>query len=102
MVAPFCISGQHHVGGEASFTKSVSACKDRGVPFIPRAAAPMLSPTLSRLAIVFSITGVFAGGETCLAQSVDWPAYNGGRDGDHYSKLMQIDRANVHELKVAW
>ena len=32
----------------------------------------------------------------------DWPAYNGGLDGDHYSALAQIDRTNVSRLKVAW
>ncbi len=33
---------------------------------------------------------------------VDWPAYNGNIDGDHYSALSQINRANVAQLKVAW
>src|SRR5665213_2478800 len=32
----------------------------------------------------------------------DWPVYNGGVNGDHYSPLTQIDRSNVHQLKVAW
>ena len=32
----------------------------------------------------------------------DWPAYNGGVDGDHYSRLTQINRTNVHRLRVAW
>ncbi len=36
------------------------------------------------------------------AQNVDWPVYNGGADGDHYSKLTQIDRGNVAKLQVAW
>ena len=36
------------------------------------------------------------------AQNVDWPVYNGGPDGDHYSKLTQIDRSNVSSLLVAW
>ena len=36
------------------------------------------------------------------AQNVDWPAYNGGIDGDHYSKLTQIDRSNVAKLAQAW
>jgi glucose dehydrogenase len=36
------------------------------------------------------------------AQTVDWPAYNGGVNGDHYSRLKQIDRANVHRLELAW
>ncbi|MGD0732338.1 MAG: PQQ-binding-like beta-propeller repeat protein [Terracidiphilus sp.] len=39
----------------------------------------------------------------CLGQNTtDWPAYNGGLDGDHYSALTQINRANVNKLKVAW
>jgi len=36
------------------------------------------------------------------AQTVSWPAYNGGKNGDHYSPLRQINRANVHRLRVAW
>jgi quinoprotein glucose dehydrogenase len=32
----------------------------------------------------------------------DWPVYNGGIDGDHYSPLAQIDRTNVAQLKIAW
>jgi glucose dehydrogenase len=31
-----------------------------------------------------------------------WTVYNGGLDGDHYSKLAQINRTNVRQLKVAW
>src|ERR1035438_1425901 len=39
----------------------------------------------------------------CTAQSTtDWPVYNGALDGDHYSRLGQINRTNVHRLKVAW
>jgi quinoprotein glucose dehydrogenase len=36
------------------------------------------------------------------AQNSNWSVYNGGLDGDHYSTLTQINRANVHRLKVAW
>ncbi|MGB8097169.1 MAG: PQQ-binding-like beta-propeller repeat protein, partial [Terracidiphilus sp.] len=36
------------------------------------------------------------------AQNVSWSAYNGGKDGDHYSPLRQINRANVVRLRVAW
>ena len=40
---------------------------------------------------------------TAAAQTtVNWPAYGGGADADHYSKLTQINRANVHQLAVAW
>jgi glucose dehydrogenase len=35
------------------------------------------------------------------AQNVPWPAY-GGQNGDHYSRLTQINRANVHTLRKAW
>jgi len=41
--------------------------------------------------------GVGAGQST-----TGWPVYNGGPDGDHYSRLRQINRANVSRLKVAW
>jgi quinoprotein glucose dehydrogenase len=36
------------------------------------------------------------------AASHDWPVYNGGASGDHYSNLTQINRQNVHSLRVAW
>jgi glucose dehydrogenase len=32
----------------------------------------------------------------------DWPVYGGQTAGDHYSPLRQINRKNVHTLKVAW
>lgn len=32
----------------------------------------------------------------------DWPIYNGGPDSIHYSSLKQINRDNVHNLKLAW
>jgi quinoprotein glucose dehydrogenase len=39
----------------------------------------------------------------CAAQgTVDWPAFNGQLQADHYSRLAQINRANVHQLKQAW
>ena len=36
------------------------------------------------------------------ARSVDWPVYGGQSEGQHYSPLRQINRANVDRLKVAW
>jgi glucose dehydrogenase len=39
----------------------------------------------------------------CAGQSTTgWTVYNGGLDGDHYSKLAQINRGNVGQLKQAW
>jgi len=35
-------------------------------------------------------------------KDIDWPAYNGNVNGDHYSPLTQINRGNVRRLKVAW
>ena len=38
-----------------------------------------------------------------MAQTtVDWPAYNGQLEADHYSRLAQINRTNVQKLSVAW
>ena len=32
----------------------------------------------------------------------DWPEYNGDGDRNHYSKLTQINKDNVQQLKLAW
>jgi quinoprotein glucose dehydrogenase len=32
----------------------------------------------------------------------DWPAYGGGPENNHYSRLTQINRNNVKRLNVAW
>jgi quinoprotein glucose dehydrogenase len=32
----------------------------------------------------------------------DWPAYGGGPENNHYSRLAQINRSNVKRLAVAW
>jgi glucose dehydrogenase len=52
------------------------------------------------------LTGCLAAGllsAPCAAQgSAGWPAYGGGFDGDHYSRLAQINRSNTHRLKLAW
>ena len=54
-----------------------------------------------RSAILFCVVAFSTCG-LALAQQIDWPAYNGGSDGDHYSRLKQINRANVHRLQQAW
>jgi quinoprotein glucose dehydrogenase len=36
------------------------------------------------------------------AAQMDWSAYNGGVDGDHFSSLSQITPANVAGLKQVW
>ena len=42
-------------------------------------------------------------GGVCAGQTAKgWTVYNGGPGGDHYSKLTQINRINVQQLKLAW
>lgn len=48
------------------------------------------------------LTVLFLASLSATAQNVDWPVYNGGLDGDHYSPLKQINRSNVHRLVRAW
>ena len=61
----------------------------------------MLRPAVN--CVVLSLALLFTTAATARAQSgADWTVYNGGKDGDHYSHLKQIDRANVSRLKVAW
>jgi quinoprotein glucose dehydrogenase len=62
---------------------------------------------MNQVKIIFSaiVLGLILGScpGLCGAQSAtDWPVYNGGADGDHYSGLTQINRGNVHLLKEAW
>ena len=49
-------------------------------------------------AIVFGLSASIIAAQT----AVDWPAYGGQRESDHYSSLNQINRANVKQLKEAW
>lgn len=50
-----------------------------------------------------ALLAVALSGPLCRAQrTVDWPVYNGGPDGDHYSRLSQINRGNVRRLALAW
>ena len=61
----------------------------------------MLNRAFLRFVYFFLAPGIVAGG-VLRAQTVDWPVYNGGPDGDHYSRLTQINRGNVSKLQVAW
>jgi quinoprotein glucose dehydrogenase len=51
--------------------------------------------------------GLLSFAATCFAESphsktIDWPVYGGETANDHYSSLAQINRQNVHTLRVAW
>jgi glucose dehydrogenase len=61
----------------------------------------MLTRAVLRFSLFFLLAGICTGALS-HAQTEDWPAYNGGVDGDHYSRLTQINRDNVNQLEVAW
>jgi quinoprotein glucose dehydrogenase len=58
--------------------------------------------TVARLQIFTLIVSCLLCGMSAAQSSTGWPAYNGSPDGDHYSPLTQINRANVRRLKLAW
>ncbi len=68
----------------------------------------MLSkPTLSRrfllTACVASCLLLLSGGSPpSSATTADWPSYGGGLDDIRYSRLHQITKDNVKDLRVAW
>lgn len=41
-------------------------------------------------------------GRPASPNETNWPAYNGSQREDHFSPLTQIDRENVHRLRLAW
>jgi glucose dehydrogenase len=57
---------------------------------------------MDRTAVIGTLLASMLCGICAGQSSVGWPVYNGGPDGDHYSQLKQINRANVQQLKVAW
>src|SRR6202789_4100326 len=57
---------------------------------------------MMRSTVTAFVLAVLAMGVCAAQKDVSWPVYNGGREGDHYSKLTQINRANVNQLQVAW
>jgi len=61
--------------------------------------APIRSLFLAFSLLLFFSTPAFRS----VAQArTDWPVYNGGVDGDHYSPLTQITRENVKQLEKVW
>lgn len=71
----------------------------------------MISRTALALGVIASIAPAItvrakseqSESKTKLGQeSVDWPAYGGAPENNHYSRLAQINRSNVKRLMVAW
>src|SRR5579863_10373135 len=74
-----------------------------GSCILDRARAEQLAPSMHLRALNAATIFLFLFAAAVAAQhGLDWPAYNGGVDGDHYSRLTQINRGNVHRLRVAW
>lgn len=63
---------------------------------------------LKHLCKISSVAAAFLSICAATAQRADtnaagnWAAYNGSQREDHFSPLTQINRGNVHRLKVAW
>jgi hypothetical protein len=57
---------------------------------------------IARIFAVVVLVGAGLNGACFGQQSTGWPVYNSGVDGDHYSRLTQINRDNVKRLAVAW
>jgi glucose dehydrogenase len=57
---------------------------------------------LGRIFATGTLMAAMLCGACACQNAADWRVYNGGVDGDHYSRLAQINRANVHELKQVW
>ncbi|HEY2860294.1 MAG TPA: c-type cytochrome [Terracidiphilus sp.] len=62
----------------------------------------MQAHALLRPAIFLLLPSFLAGGAALAQKTADWPAYNGGLNGDHYSRLSQITKSNVAKLRQAW
>jgi len=54
------------------------------------------------LALAVSATTVLAQGADSAHRSRDWPVYGGDLGGTKYSSLVQINLANIRQLKPAW
>jgi quinoprotein glucose dehydrogenase len=54
--------------------------------------------------VALTISGISGAQSRRASESAghDWPVSNGDAAGDHYSTLSQINRQNVHALRVAW
>jgi glucose dehydrogenase len=57
---------------------------------------------LFRNLLLVCLSGAVCAALTSAQTNVAWPAYGGSQNGDHYSRLTQINRANVGNLKLAW
>lgn len=62
----------------------------------------MMSGFSARTVFHYLVALFFLAGCAPDAQDANWSVYLGDSGRQHYSELDQINRANVHELEVAW
>lgn len=60
-----------------------------------------INSSLIRIYMAIFVIVLFVSNVENLANE-DWPAYNGGDDCNHFSKLTQINSSNISQLKLAW
>jgi glucose dehydrogenase len=57
---------------------------------------------LIKALVFFALAGTLLFAQLPAHDNRDWPVYGGAAEGEHYSPLAQINKANVKQLKVAW
>jgi quinoprotein glucose dehydrogenase len=83
--------------------KSISAYESDGDhPMNKRSSRPNTIALLCTVAL--TVSGISGAQSRRASESAgnDWSVSNGDAAGDHYSTLSQINRQNVHALRVAW
>ena len=71
-------------------------------PRLTRNRGRLAVAILKALALCLTAGGNGLAANDHAGKQADWPEYGGQAAGDHYSPLRQINRGNVHRLKVAW
>ncbi len=61
-----------------------------------------IRPIAFGMALFLAASPALAQVRTAPAGYTEWKVYHGGPENIHYSSLNQINRDNVHQLKVAW
>ncbi len=59
-------------------------------------------PTLVRRMIASAVAAALLAPPLLAQETTEWPVTEGAPGGGRYSPLSDIDRTNVHELRVAW
>jgi quinoprotein glucose dehydrogenase len=62
--------------------------------------APSNMQALARFALLALFAVRIQGADSNVRH--DWPVYGGAAENQHYSRLAQINKSNVRQLKVAW